>query len=164
MYEETNLYVFRFIYGLLGGPREEVEDLWAETFMRAWRSRNRFDGSPEAALSWLLQIARNSVIDAYRRRQTHGTQIDIHLDQFQAPGPQPEEQIILAEQRKRIWKLIQDLPYEDREIIVLRYVLGWRVNQIAEHLDRKENTVSKQLSRALQRLQEKWQPEEESEK
>lgn len=44
-------------------------------------------------------------------------------------------------------------------MIVLRYVLGWPVKRIAEHLDMLENTVSVNLRRILQRMQRDW-PEE----
>ncbi len=41
-YEWTHLSLFRYIYGLTGGPQEEVEDLTAEAFTRAWRARRNF--------------------------------------------------------------------------------------------------------------------------
>ena len=49
-YERTHLSLFRYLYGLTGGPQEEVEDLTAEAFTRAWRSRHSFDGGEPADL------------------------------------------------------------------------------------------------------------------
>ena len=68
LYENRHIAVFRFIYGMHGGPKEEVEDLTMKTFTRAWRSRSRFQGTEAAAFGWLLKIARNLVIDSHRRK------------------------------------------------------------------------------------------------
>jgi RNA polymerase sigma-70 factor (ECF subfamily) len=53
LYENTHLLVFRYVYGLSGGPLQEVEDLTAETYARAWKTRQHFNGSDPAALGWL---------------------------------------------------------------------------------------------------------------
>jgi hypothetical protein len=54
LYEQTYLRIFRYIYGLSGGPLQEAEDLTAETYERAWKRRQRFTGDEQAALGWLL--------------------------------------------------------------------------------------------------------------
>ncbi len=160
LYEKNHLVVFRFIYGLQGGPAEEVEDLTAETFMRAWQARRRFEGDEEAALGWLLRIARNLIIDAYRRRKTRGT--DQNIEDFQLPANEsgPEEQADKREQLRLLWIRIGKLQDEQREIVVLRYLLDWPVYRIAAHLGMLENTVSVTLRRTLIRLRDSW-PEEE---
>lgn len=159
LYARCNLVVFRFIYGLLGGPAEEAEDLTAETFVRAWKSRRRFSGSEQAALGWLLKIARNLVIDHHRRQKTRGFSQDIEQHFITTDEPNPEEQAQLREQVKVLWTLLHSLPDQQREILVLRYILGWRVQDIGKHLDMKENTVSVTIRRAIQRLRQDWPTE-----
>src|SRR5512147_2572094 len=56
LYDDTHLIVFRYLYGLSGGPLQEVEDLTAETYARAWKTRQSFIGDKQAALGWLLRI------------------------------------------------------------------------------------------------------------
>jgi RNA polymerase sigma-70 factor (ECF subfamily) len=160
LYARAHLIVFRFIYGLHGGPSQEVEDLTTETFMRAWKARKRFEGDQEAALSWLLQIARNLVIDTRRRKSVRGEEqyleeLSDYL-QFAAPAPNPEEQSLKKEQFRILWEQIQALPPEQREMIVLRYILGWQVKRIAAHSGLLENTVSVTLRRILMRLRRNW--------
>jgi RNA polymerase sigma-70 factor (ECF subfamily) len=156
LYERTHLVIFRYIYGLNGGPQQEVEDLTAETFIRAWKARQRFEGSEEAALGWLLRIARNLVIDSHRRTKVRG--VDTSLDDVLliAPDASPEEQAALHEQFDALWISITTLQPHHREMIVLRYVLGWPVKHIAAHLDMLENTVSVNLRRILRRMQRDW--------
>lgn len=160
LYARAHLIVFRFIYGLHGGPLQEVEDLTTETFMRAWKARKRFAGDQDAAVGWLLRIARNLVIDTRRRRSVRGE--DRYLEelsdylQLSAPIPNPEEQTIREEQFRVLWEQLQALPVEQREMIVLRYILGWPVKRIAAHLGLLENTISVTLRRVLMRLRRDW--------
>ncbi|HTX91193.1 MAG TPA: sigma-70 family RNA polymerase sigma factor [Anaerolineales bacterium] len=160
-YERTHLPVFRYLYGLTGGPREDVEDLTAESFTRAWRARHTFQGDEAAALGWLLKIARRLVIDDYRRRKarpvTEGDIPNLHV----GSDPQPEEAAVQGEDQERIWSLLTTLPDGPREILALRYLLGWRVNRIAEYLEMPENTVSVTINRTLERLRQMWLQEQE---
>ncbi len=161
VYERAHISVFRYIYGLRGGPQEEVEDLAAETFARAWKARHTFDGDEAAALGWLLKIARRLVIDAYRRQKAANPADELPADLPSLDAPL-EEGLVADEQRQILWTLLQALPDKPREMLVLRYLLGWRVNQIAEYLSVPENTVSVAIRRALARLQNQWPAPEES--
>lgn len=76
----------------------------------------------------------------------------------------PEEQALARQQRQTLWKLLQSLPLEHREMIVLRYMLDWRVVEIAQHLKRSENNVSVTLRRILVRLHRDWPRSEREEK
>ena len=168
LYQSTYVIVFRFIYGLLSGPQEEVEDLTGETFMRAWRKRRTFQGDNRAALSWLFRIARNLVIDQHRRNRSHPVDNCVisesdftgweSSDQAwtDVENPGIEDQVTLREQLSTLLTLFQSLPAEQREMIVLRYVVGWPVKQIAQHLEMKENTVSVNLKRILEHLRNQW--------
>lgn len=153
MYEQNRLPVLRYIFGLTGGPQEKAEDLAAETFLRAWKARHRFDGAPEAATGWLIRIARRLVIDEYRRT----LQAARFLPVEQTAEDTPEQAAITGEQNALLLKLLAHLPGEQREMLVLRYMLGWRVNEIADHLGKSENSVSVAIHRALSRLREQWQ-------
>ena len=161
LYEGTYLIVFRYIYGLTGGPLQEVEDLTAETYARAWNARQRFAGDEQAALGWLLQIARNLVIDLSRRRQSREVDENISVELLVDPGQIPEADVITREQIAIIWKMLGMLNTDVREMLVLRYMLGWQVRQIAKHLGINENTVTVTIKRALKSLQRDWPQSQE---
>ena len=156
LYERAHIIVYRYIYGSLGGPVQEVEDLTAETFMRAWKARNRFEGDEDAAIGWLIKIAHNLVIDNHRRKQTHGVDEELEETQLSAQQAGPEERLLIREQVRILQWLLRNLTPEQHEIIVLRYILDWPVNRIAEHVGMLENTVSVNLRRILQRLRDNW--------
>jgi RNA polymerase sigma-70 factor, ECF subfamily len=160
LYERTHLLVYRYIYGLHNGPRQEVEDLTAETFTRAWNARRNFQGDESSAIGWLLKIARNLVIDTHRRSKVRPqfSEIPDDLDEalLVAPDASPETQVLQREQARILWKLLQTLPDQHREMLVLRYMLSWKVQDIGTHLNIAENTVSQTLRRILQKLRRDW--------
>ena len=163
LYEETYLIVFRYIYGLCGGPLEEAEDLTAETYTRAWKNRQRFDGDAGATLGWLLRIARNLAIDLSRRRKVRDVDEEVPVELLADTQPVPEIDVITREQITILWRLLGTLPDEMREMLVLRYILGWQVKQIANYLDQNENNVSVTIRRALRSLQRDWPQEKDHE-
>ncbi len=162
LYEQSYLAVFRYIYGLRGGPVEDIEDLTAETFTRAWKARRTFVGDlHNAATGWLLRIARRLVIDGYRYDRSRIQAGDEPPDDIPHLGPAPENLVLMGEQYETLWKLLQRLTGRQREILVLRYFLGWRVNQIGEYLQISENTVSVTIHRTLAQLNREWPDERE---
>lgn len=161
LYEETYLIVFRYVYGLSGGPWQEAEDLTAETYARAWKTRQRFRGDWQAALGWLLRIARNLTIDLARRRAVRRVDENVPIELLRDQQPVPEIDMIEREQIAILWHLLGTLPDDIREMLVLRYLLGWQVKQIAAHLEQSENNVSVTIHRALKSLQRDWPQEKD---
>ena len=161
LYEETHLIVFRYVYGCSGGPLQEAEDLTAETFTRAWNARHRFRGSENARLGWLLQIARNLVIDLSRRRKVRNMDENITVDLLADNRLLPEMDIISREQIAILWRMLGTLSDEVRELLVLRYLLSWQVKEIAAYLRLNENTVTVMIKRTLKSLQRDWPQSQE---
>jgi RNA polymerase sigma-70 factor (ECF subfamily) len=152
LYELNRLPVFRYIYALTGGAQDDAEDLTAETFLRAWKARHQFVGEMDSAIGWLLGIAKRLVIDDYRRTVRAARHLSTDVDTESTP----EQMALLDEQQKFLLGLVIDLPDEQREMIVLRYFLGWRVTAIAQYMGASENKVSVGLHRTLSKLRERW--------
>jgi len=156
LYEKTYLSVFRYVYGLSGGSQQDAEDLTAGTYIRALKAYQRFDGSDQAALGWLLHIAKNLVIDLARRQKVQNMNEAIDIELLVGPGQLPELDFIAREQITTLWHLLGTLPETTREILVLRYMLGWQVKQVAEYVGMSETNVSVTIHRALHQLQLDW--------
>ncbi len=168
LYGQTHISVYRFIYSLHGGSSEAVEDLTAETFERAWKARHRFrvemgtgaDDAGDAAAGWLITIARNLVFDARRKQKRQPPSLE--LDEATLTWHvETEQQLLQNEARAVLLSTLQTLADDEREMVTLRYILGWRVQRIAEHFELKENTASVKIKRALEKLRRAWPDEDE---
>jgi RNA polymerase sigma-70 factor (ECF subfamily) len=162
LFAHTHLIIFRFIFGLHGGPSEEVEDLTSDTFSRAWKGRYQFSGDEQDALCWLFTIARHLVIDAHRKKKNAQIKSIERLDEvsldamFSSSELSLEDQVTKREQFTHLWEALQILPDDRREMIVLRYMLGWQVKEIAKYLRMEENTVSVYIRRSLGQIRRNW--------
>jgi RNA polymerase sigma factor (sigma-70 family) len=143
-----NEHVWR-VYGFLAyrlGDRDTAEDLTQATFERALRAWSRFDARRASESTWLLAIARNLLIDHYRRdRSSLSDQIEEHL----APAvPGPEEQLASAELLDALTRLSD----RDREILALRFGGDMTGPEIAQLLNLSLANVQQILSRSLRKL------------
>jgi RNA polymerase sigma-70 factor, ECF subfamily len=167
---ELQLHIYRIV-----GSTQDAEDLLQETLLAAWRGLEQFQGRASVR-AWLYRIATNRSLDALRasrrrpedlRRMTemprptrYGEAIwlqpypDVLLEDIpdQAPGPdaryETNEAIALA-----FIVGLQRLAPQQRAVLVLRDVLGFRAAEVAEMLDASEASVNSLLRRARAALE-----------
>jgi len=152
-YQRTHLSVYRYIMALNGGVANDAEDVTAEAYLRAWRTRHQFSGNENDATGWIITIARRIQVDRARYNQVRADEVD--LDEIIASEEAQVEDLLLSqEQMAFVLEALQRLPDNQREMVVLRYVLDWPISQIARHLDMTENNVSVSLRRGLQRVRD----------
>jgi RNA polymerase sigma-70 factor (TIGR02960 family) len=159
---ELHVHCYRML-----GSFEEAEDLVQETFMRAWRRWDTFDGGP-GVRAWLYRIATNACLDAVRRnsRQVPSPGSAAELTWLQpypdrllneiAPSDVEPEAVIVARETIELAFLaaIQLLPPRQRAVVILRDVLGWSASESAQALDLTVPATNSALQRARARLRE----------
>lgn len=111
--------IYKYCCGRLSS-RETAEDVTQETFLR-WVEHPEYHGKGKDA-QYLFTIARNLCIDEYRRRTTDELPED--LPDLAADGTDDPDRLLLRD-------VLRDLPAEDRDIVLLRYVGGLSVAEIA---------------------------------
>lgn len=131
--------VYGFIYARVGGHEQQAEDLLQETLMEAVRSARTFRG--EAALTtWLCAIARRRIARYYedeRRREVAASGLAL-------AGAVAEE----VDRRDEVIRALGQLPALHRQVLVLKYLDGLPVQQIAEELGRSRVQVQSLLQRS----------------
>jgi RNA polymerase sigma-70 factor (ECF subfamily) len=125
LYVRTHVHVFRYVRGVHNGSLEQAEHIVAETFVRAWQARLRFQGDDDAALGWLLQIARRLVIDGHRRQQHRDHAPASALRDLPTADRLPDEHAISRDQLHVLHGQLARLPDDQRQMLVLRYLVGW---------------------------------------
>ena len=126
------------------GSRAEAEDLTSEVFHQALANLPRFQwrGVPFAA--WLFRIAANALADHYRK-----TARDRSLALPDAP---PQEDSEDAERRARMYRLVAELPEDQRLVLRLRFSEEKSIRDVAREIGRSEGAVKQLQFRALQGL------------
>jgi RNA polymerase sigma factor (sigma-70 family) len=125
--------------------RQLAEDLVQETFLAAYRDRDRIPtlANPEA---WLFGIARNRVLHALRTRQRAWRAIQRLSCEPRPAQPDPAEAAAVRD------FLARHLDPDERILLVLRYVHGFRSHELAEIAGRSPEAIRKSLSRSRRRL------------
>ena len=141
----------RRVYGFFGyrvTTREEAEDLTQQTFERALRAWARFDPGRASALTWLLTIARNLLIDHYRQA---GANRQVALDGVEHPleDAVSERGVGVSPELERALAMLSD---RDRELVALRYGGDLTGPEIAALTGLSLANVQQILSRSLRRL------------
>jgi RNA polymerase sigma-70 factor, ECF subfamily len=129
-------------YRIGDGP--DAEDVTSETFERALRYRDSYDGSRAEPIAWLIGIARRCIVDAFARRE-----VTIAEPPDVADPKDLEEETV---RRLAVAAAVARLEARDRELIALRYGADMTARQIGEVLEMNTNAVDVALYRALSRL------------
>jgi len=143
----------------LTGRRELAEDFFQETWIRVLERGRQYDGRREFS-AWLFAIARNLVMDSYRRKRP--ASLDTLLDEekaapleIQASGPTPFEMTVQSEQNAQISAGMERIALEYREALALRFQEGMSLEEIANVTGAPLGTVKSRIYRGLSAL-EPW--------
>lgn len=148
LHEEHAAALWNFCMRLTGYDRALSEDVVQETFLRAWRGPNILDRPTGALRAWLFTVARNLVIDDWRRRQSHG-------EVTFAVVPDRPEQSDQTDRLLESWivaEALTRLSREHRDVLRECYYRGASVAQAAERLGVPEGTVKSRTHYALRAL------------
>jgi RNA polymerase sigma-70 factor, ECF subfamily len=172
--EEHRIELTAYCYRMLGSSFE-AEDAVQDTFVRAWRSFDGFEGR-SSLRSWLYRIATNvclSMLGASQRRArpmdlaspaTADTPLPAPLPETTWIEPMPDSRVVptdgdpaeLAVTRDSVRlafiAALQHLPPRQRAVLILREVLRWRADEVAELLDTTVVSVNSALQRARSTL------------
>ena len=147
------------------GNEDDAADMAQEAFLRAWRSLKAFQFESSFS-TWLFRLTHNVCIDHLRAKQRKPSvsltmQDDESLESVQLdlpdPGPDPEQALLLSEDRSLLVQALMELPTDHREILTMRAINDMSYQQIAQVLHLQEGTVKSRLSRARAQLRKKLQ-------
>jgi RNA polymerase sigma-70 factor, ECF subfamily len=169
-FEQHRVELTGYCYRMLGAI-SEAEDAVQETMIRAWKAFDRFEGR-SSIRSWLYRIAHNVCLDMLRSRNRRARPMDMGPvgsvdDTLPAPLPEnvwlqpaPDGRVMSAEtdpgdlaaQRESVRlafvAALQHLPARQRAVLILREVLRWKADEVAELLDASVASVNSALQRA----------------
>jgi RNA polymerase sigma-70 factor (ECF subfamily) len=154
---------------------DEAEDAVQETYLRAWRSRDRFEAG-SLLRAWLYRIATNVCLDQLRRHARRPGPLrsfaevpwlqpypDALLDEIAGPGDDPDAVVVDRETIELAFlAALQVLPPRQRAALIARDVLGWSARETATLLETSVAAANSALQRARATMQDHL-PERRSE-
>ncbi len=134
--------VYAYVYQRCGGIASVAEDLTQETFLAAVRAVN---GGNVAGLDlpWVIGIARHKLVDHYRRREREERRLSVLVRQEVTEPPEPDNEVV----RERALSALDAMPAVQRAALVLRYLDGLSVPEIAAILGKSVQATESILAR-----------------
>ena len=142
--------VYRYMLSLSGSP-QIAEEITQETFFKALRSLDQFQGK-SSLKSWLCAIAKNLWLSEQRKKKDQP--IDDALT-ISDPSPGPEEAIVRQDESMRIHRLLHHLDEPYREVFTLRTLGQLSFRDIGELFGKSENWACVVYHRARTKIREK---------
>ena len=145
LYELNFTRVYAYIARRVG-DRDVAQDLTSDVFHKALASLQSFEWRGVPFAGWLLRIAANMIFDRSKRsgREVTGQ------DDLPEPSAQPNLEEI--DRQGRLFRLVEQLPPDQRRVIGMRFAEEKSICEIATELGRSEGAVKQLQFRALQNL------------
>lgn len=148
--------VFNLAYRMLGN-RGEAEEAAQEAFIRAYTRLDTYDPSRKFS-TWMLSITSNYCVDLLRKRRALLLSLDQPLPAHPAlmsdRADNPEMQAADSEREEMVQALLEHLPEDYRQAVVLRYWYDLSYEEIAEVMDSSVSAIKSRLFRARRQLAE----------
>jgi RNA polymerase sigma-70 factor, ECF subfamily len=152
LFEGHYRLVYRTTLALVGRPAV-AEDITAQVFLEAFEGIDRYRDRGRPLSSWLLTIARHRSLDWLRKKRREmetlefGVEADVADGDATSPAPAREALELLAQ-----------LTPDQREVVALRFVEGYAIDEVAQITGRSPGAVKSLQHRALNNLRHILQP------
>ncbi|MDP2631254.1 MAG: sigma-70 family RNA polymerase sigma factor [Candidatus Uhrbacteria bacterium] len=147
--------VYRFVFYRVKMNKEVAEDLTSEIFIKALCNFSKFDPNI-SQVAWIMTIARNHVINHWRDQKEV---IDIDQIAFKMEGADGRKELENIDDAMRLYSALNKLCKEDREIIELKYLLGYRYKEIGEIICKSAGAARIDAHRAMKKLRSVFETE-----
>lgn len=155
-YQQHGDSVFRYIL-LMVRDHQQAEDLTQETFIKAFRSYDSFERKANPK-TWLFRIAHNVTIDFIRKQKPLELLKELVL-LGKSANAAPEGIVEIKENSTELYDALGQLKAPYREVIVLRKIREFSIQETGEILNWSESKVKNTLSRALSALEKQLNKE-----
>jgi RNA polymerase sigma-70 factor (ECF subfamily) len=162
LYEQHAVRVFRHAY-FLTSDVSLAEDLTAQTFLKALEAIGRYEDRGVPFIAWLLRITVNLAIN-HRKALKNGihAQLPEQIVDNDALNS-PEQSCTMKSEGERVWTKVRELPLEQRQVIVMRFMEDLAYSDVAAVLGKSIGAVRVIQFRALHNLRNLLREEQSAE-
>ncbi len=155
LYEKTIQYIYRNVYFLVK-EKADVDDIIQEIYIQLYKSLSKFNCERQFR-PWLMGIAIKQ-IQSYRRKSWIRIRTTKKVEEYnQVTEVDFSNHVVDKIANKQLIKLVNDLPYKLRQVIILRYLNDHSQEEVASILDIPVGTVKSRIHSALRKLRSNHQ-------
>ena len=151
LYDHYQASVYRFLY-YRTRSQTLAEDLTSETFFRALRSMNNFRWQGKDFGAWLMTIARNLTTDHFKSGRTRLEMTTEDMTPHDDSTEGPEDAVIAGLTNEVLLQALTQLPTEQRECLIMRFLQGMSIAETALALARSDGAVKQLQLRGVRNL------------
>ena len=154
LYDETSPLINGLLLRILDRP-EDAEEVLLDVYMKAWKYAGSYSEKRGSVQAWLVTMARNAAIDRIRQRRAQPATLSFEPENVAEPASgesSPEQQSVERERRRRVQLVLNELPPEQRQALVLAFFGGLTHAELAEQLRAPLGTIKSRIRMGLMRL------------
>ncbi|QYJ03769.1 sigma-70 family RNA polymerase sigma factor [Nocardioides panacisoli] len=151
LYDHYQPSVYRFLYYRTRSVAV-AEDLCSEAFIRALRNMPNFRWQGKDFGAWLMTIARNLATDHFKAGRTRLELSTDDMGQHDDTTESPEDGVLAHLTHEVLIEKLKELPTEQRDCLIMRFLQGWSIAETAAALERSEGAVKQLQLRGVRNL------------
>ena len=160
LFDKHYKWVYNKAYRMLGNY-QDAEEVASDVFVKVWQKLGKWDTEQGSFQAWLNTVARNTIIDAIRKRDRirehplsgSPDEDEQPLSQYEDSRPGPEQEIEAAEAQQILEGALEQVTKPNHRIAwMLRHLEGYSIAEIARILNRKDGTVKIWIFRCTEEL------------
>ncbi|PMQ06679.1 ECF RNA polymerase sigma factor SigK [Dyella sp. AD56] len=151
LYRRTAAKLFGVCLRMLA-DHGEAEEVLQEIYTTVWRRAESFDAKRASAMTWLMALARNKVIDRLRQRHEHLPSHSVDLDDLVDEQPGPATQAEATEEHRRLRECLDALEPKQRQSVREAFFSGSTYSELAERCHVPLGTMKSWIRRGLLQL------------
>lgn len=142
--------IYRYTYYRVGS-KEDAEDLTEEVFLKALEAIGRFTWREVPFSAWLYRIARNTVVDHFRRK-TRRVQVVLEEGVMAPETTEPVALVAAKLSQEEVQRAISRLTDDQQQVVILKFFVGLSNSEVANFIGKTEGAVKALQHRALESL------------
>ena len=153
VYEKQFSGIYNFVYAQLM-HKERTEDLVSEVFIKAYAHYDGYDPSKASVRTWLTNIARNTLIDMYRKNSSKSFVSLDDEENYVEPSYEDEYEIFHEASEKEVLSILNKLAPDERELLGMIYFQNMKNDEIGQVLGINAKAVSARHHRLLKKCRD----------
>ncbi|MHB1342492.1 MAG: RNA polymerase sigma factor [Coriobacteriia bacterium] len=143
--------IYAYVRSRITSPHD-AEDVTETVFLKAWEAISSYDDRGLPFTAWLFRIARNAIVDGYRRAGRSPQTVDVSAAESLPAADCVDDAVIGAVEAARVRGALSALTDEQAAVVVMRFMWDMSLRDVAAALGKTEGAIKAMQHRALRAL------------